>query len=105
MVVGLYYFDVHRWYVSVARDQVIVEIRLLHRAIFDADALSECQTDSIDDAALRLCNHIVRLYRRATINGAPDVVDSDFAGISVDRDFEYCSNLRARVVDIGSAKS
>src|SRR5262249_50915259 len=105
VVVGLDNFDMHRRHVAIARYEVIVKIRLLHRAISDADAFSERQPDAVDDATLRLCDHIVRLHRRTAINGAPDIVDSDFTPIAIDRDFNNRSNLCTRIIDVGSAKT
>src|SRR5262249_36031600 len=105
MIVGLDHLDIHRRYVAVARYDVIIEIRLLHCPVLDADALGERQPDAVDDAALGLRHHIIRLHRRAAVDGTPDVVNLDLASGPVDRDFHYRCHLRAGVVDVGGAKT
>ena len=73
-IMGLH-LDMHRRHVAIARHNVIIEIRLLYRTIFDADPLVERQSDAVDDATLGLRHHVIRLHGHAAVDGAPDVVD------------------------------
>ena len=52
MIVALDHLDMHRRNVAIARHNVIIEIRLLHRTVLEADAFGERQSDAVDDAAL-----------------------------------------------------
>ena len=78
----------HRRNVAVPRDNVVIEVRLLDRAVLDADPLGQCETDAIDNAALGLSDHIIRLYRHTTIDGTPDIAQFDLSGPPVERDLD-----------------
>ena len=79
-VVGRYHLNVHQRHIAHARDQIVVEVRLLDRAVFDRDALHQGEAQPVDNAALALRRHIVRLHRDAAVERAPEVVQRDFAG-------------------------
>src|SRR5690348_16937089 len=82
-VVGLDCLHKHRRHVAVARYNVVIEVGLLDRAILDTDALSQRQPDAVDDTALGLSDDVVRLYRNAAIDRAPDVVQLDLASAAI----------------------
>jgi hypothetical protein len=83
-IVGLDHLHMHRRHIAIAWHYVVVKIRLLDRAVLDADALGQREPNAIDDAALGLRDDIVRLYRNAAVDCTPDIMDFDFAGAAID---------------------
>src|SRR5580693_4472283 len=98
-------FNVYLGQVTHAHHLIVVEIGLLDNAIFYRDALRQCQAQTIDDAALSLRDHIVRLDCNAAVEGAPEIMNLDLSAGWVDGNFRYTCEQSIRVVDEGKAES
>src|SRR4051812_13961532 len=73
VIVGLDQLDVNFRYVAIAHDNVIIEVGFLNLAIFDCDALSQCQAEAGDHTAFGLSQDIVRLDGDAVIGCDPEL--------------------------------
>ena len=105
MIVGHHHVDMDLRHVAISHDGVVVEVRLLHRAVRDRDPLGQRHAETVDDAALGLRDHVIGLYRNALIDRAPEIVDANLSGLAVDRYFRDTRDLRAGIVDIRKAKT
>ena len=95
MVVGRDHLDMHDRHLVHARHAVVVEVRLLDHAVLDVDALDQGHAQPIDDAALGLRHHVIRLHRDAAVDGAPELMHLDLSAAAVDRHLGDAGDLRA----------
>src|SRR6266567_5225372 len=87
-----------------ARHRVIREVRLFDNAVLDRDALENRQAEAVDDAALDLGDHVVRLNLDSAIRRTPEVVHRDLTGAAIERNFGDASSETAIHVDEGKAE-
>src|SRR5207253_3185871 len=60
---------------------IVVEVALLHAALVDGDGAIKRGAETIDDAALHLRYHLIRVYVHAAVDGANYPVNTHFAGL------------------------
>ena len=60
---------------------IVIEIRFLDLAVHKIDLFVQTLADPVDNAAHYLRFYVCRLHRRSCIDSAPDVQNSDFAGL------------------------
>src|SRR5438105_13187901 len=70
-----------------ARYRVIREVRLFDTAVLDRDALENRQAEAVDDAALDLGDHVVRLNLDSAIRRTPEVIHRDLTVAAIERNF------------------
>ena len=87
-----------------ARHVVVVEIRLLDRAVRDGDAFRQRKSQSVDDAAFGLRDDVVGLHRDARVERHPDPGHMHRAGLAVHRGFRDQCDLSPRIVHVGEAE-
>src|SRR3981081_2365601 len=87
-----------------ARHRVIREVRLFDNAVLDRDALENRQAEAVDDAALDLGDHVVRLNLDSAIRRTPEVMHRDLTGAAIERNFSDASSETANHVDEGKAE-
>ncbi len=104
MVVGRNHGDENLRYVVQPRHIIVVEVRLLDRAVLDGDALRKRKSQSIDDTAFRLRHDVVGLHRDAGIECHKDFRDQHLAGLAVDDGLRNQSDLRPGIVHVGEAE-
>src|SRR4051794_1147486 len=76
------------WRIRHTQQVVIVEIRLLDRAILQRDALVQCGREAVDDAALDVGLRGLRGDDDAAVSRDPDFVHPDLAVAGVQGDFD-----------------
>ena len=68
----------HRHFVD-SQHGIVVEITLLHAALVDGDGAIKHSAETVDDAALHLRYHLIRVYVHSAVDGANHPVDTYFA--------------------------
>src|SRR3984893_3155210 len=81
-----------------------MEVRLLDDAVLDRDAPESRQAEAVDDAALDLGDHVVRLNLDSAIRRTPEVIHRDLTGAGIERNFGDASSETASHVDEGKAQ-
>src|SRR4030088_800420 len=87
-----------------ARHRVIREVRLFDDAVLDRDAPENRQAEAVDDAALDLGDHVVRLNLDSAIRRTPEVIHRDLTGAAIERDFGAASSETANHAAEGKAE-
>ena len=105
MIFGLHQFDMHFRHVAHARHVVIEKVRLLHRAVGDADAFDQRQPQAVDNGAFGLRDHVIGMHRHAAVDHAPEVMHLDCAGLFVHRHIRDARHMRAGVIDVGQPQT
>src|SRR5215831_1624908 len=67
---------------------VVVEVRLLHGAVPDRDALMQHAGQAVEDAALHVRLRGGRLHDHAAVDRHPHLVHADLAARTVERDLD-----------------
>src|SRR5262249_59120402 len=78
---------------------IVIEVRLFDCAILDRDALHQGEAQPVDNAALGLRRHIVRLHRDTAIERAPEIVQHDVAGGAFERHLGGAGDERIGIVE------
>src|ERR1700680_3493254 len=81
-----------------------MEVRLFDDAVLDRDAPESRQAEAVDDAALDLGDHVVRLNLDSAIRRTPEVIHRDLTGAAIERNFGDASSETASHVDEGKAE-
>src|ERR1700730_5849116 len=81
-----------------------MEVRLLDYAVLDRDAPESRQAEAVDDAALELGDHVVRLNLDSAIRRTPEVIHRDLTGAEIEGNFGDASSKTASHVDEGNAE-
>src|SRR5262249_29354342 len=88
-----------------AHEVVVVEVRLLHGAIPDRDALMQHAGQAVEDAALHVRAGGGGLHDDAAVDRHPHLVDANLAASPVERDFDRAGAERARALGDRDADS
>ena len=105
MVFGLHQFYVQFRHVAHARHVVIKEIRLLHRAVNDADAFYQRQPQAVYDGTFSLCDDVIRMHGHTAVDGAPEIVHLDCAAGLVYGHIGNTRHMRAGIIHIRNTQT
>src|SRR6266436_3710438 len=81
-----------------AHDAIVVEVRLLHGAVPDCDALMQYAGQPVEDATLHVRPGCSGLHDDTAVDRRPHFVHADLAGGTVERDLDGTRTERTRTL-------